>query len=195
MDYIQGCVNSKLGIKHSLMHLRLIVMLTTGNQLKAARALAGMDQSTLAGRAGVNINTIGAMEKRGAEVLKSGLDTIRAVMDALEAEGVEFLNHGQPGVRLQASYRLTPIDLAEPIWEASTVRGPIWLRANTEAEARQLAKRATVIAVAVKPGTVHEGSPWALSKAALCELMPCPFNLKGGEIRNSDGLWVANIPR
>ncbi|MDH7797495.1 MULTISPECIES: helix-turn-helix transcriptional regulator [unclassified Beijerinckia] len=77
-------------------------MLTTGNQLKAARALAGMDQSTLAERASVNINTIGAMEKRGAEVLKSGLDTIRAVMIVLEAEGIEFLNHGQPGVRLKA---------------------------------------------------------------------------------------------
>jgi len=76
-------------------------MLTTGNQLRAARALAGIDQGTLAERAGVNINTIGAMEKRGSEGLKSGLDTIRAVMNVLEAEGIEFLNHGQPGVRLK----------------------------------------------------------------------------------------------
>jgi transcriptional regulator with XRE-family HTH domain len=75
-------------------------MLTTGNQLKAGRALAGMDQGTLASRAGVNINTISAMEKRGALMLTSGLDKIRAVMDVLEAEGIEFLNHGQPGVRL-----------------------------------------------------------------------------------------------
>jgi hypothetical protein len=28
------------------------------------------------------------------------LDTVKAVMAALEAEGVEFLNHGQPGVRI-----------------------------------------------------------------------------------------------
>lgn len=75
-------------------------MLTTGNQLKAARALAGMDQGQLAAAAGVNINTISSMEKRGAETLTSGLNTIRAVMSALEAKGVEFLNHGQPGVRL-----------------------------------------------------------------------------------------------
>ncbi|WP_349254297.1 hypothetical protein [Rhizobium sp. CB3171] len=61
-----------------------------------------MDQTTLAKAAGVNKNTIVAMEKRGAEVLTSGLDTIQAVMRALEAEGVEFLNHGQPGVRLRA---------------------------------------------------------------------------------------------
>jgi transcriptional regulator with XRE-family HTH domain len=76
-------------------------MLTTGNQLKAARALVDMDQGELARRAGVNINTIGAMEKRGAQSLTSGLDKIKAVMGVLEAEGVEFLNHGQPGVRLQ----------------------------------------------------------------------------------------------
>ena len=76
-------------------------MLTTGNQLRAARALADMDQGTLAKRAGVNINTISAMEKRGAETLSSGLNKIRAVMEVLEAEGIEFLNHGSPGVRLR----------------------------------------------------------------------------------------------
>lgn len=76
-------------------------MLTTGNQLKAGRALAGMDQGTLAARAGVNINTIGSMEKRGAQGLTSGLDKIQAVMRALEAEGIEFLNHGEPGVKLR----------------------------------------------------------------------------------------------
>jgi transcriptional regulator with XRE-family HTH domain len=84
------------------------LMLTTGNQLRAARALAGMDQGTLAARAKVNINTIGAMEKLGANGLKSGLDTIRAVMDVLEAEGIEFLNHGHPGVRLNKT--VTGID-------------------------------------------------------------------------------------
>ena len=76
-------------------------MLTTGNQLRAARALVDMDQNTLASRAGLNINTIGAMEKRGAQLLTSGLDKIRAVMNVLEAAGIEFLNHGQPGVRLR----------------------------------------------------------------------------------------------
>jgi transcriptional regulator with XRE-family HTH domain len=77
-------------------------MLTTGNQLKAARALAGLDQITLAEMAKISPNTISAMEKRGAETLTSGLDTIKAIMVALEANGVELLNHGQPGVRLKA---------------------------------------------------------------------------------------------
>jgi DNA-binding XRE family transcriptional regulator len=64
--------------------------------------LAEMDQASLAAAAGVSPNTISAMEKRGANMLTSGLDTIRSIMTALEAAGVEFLNHGQPGVRLRA---------------------------------------------------------------------------------------------
>ncbi len=60
-----------------------------------------MDQITLAELSGVSANTIRAMEARKAETLTSGLDTIRAVQAALEAAGVEFLNHGRPGVRLK----------------------------------------------------------------------------------------------
>jgi transcriptional regulator with XRE-family HTH domain len=77
-------------------------MLTTGNQLKAARALAGISQAELARAAEINVTTISAMEGKGAGVLGSGLDTIKAVMDALDAAGVDLLNHGQPGVRLKA---------------------------------------------------------------------------------------------
>lgn len=75
-------------------------MLTTGYQLKAGRALVGMEQADLAERSGVAVTTIRKMEWKGAETLTSGLDTIKRVQAALEAVGVEFLNHGQPGVRL-----------------------------------------------------------------------------------------------
>jgi hypothetical protein len=60
-----------------------------------------MDQVTLAERSKVSANTIRSMEAKGANVLTSGLDTVRAVQSALEAAGVEFLNHGRPGVRLR----------------------------------------------------------------------------------------------
>ena len=76
-------------------------MLSTGNQLRAARSLVAMDQVTLAERSKVSANTIRAMEGKGANLLTSGLDTVRAVQVALEAAGVEFLNHGRPGVRLR----------------------------------------------------------------------------------------------
>ena len=75
-------------------------MLITGNQLKAARALADLDQHELADLAAINVNTIRNMEARGAEPITSSAVTIRKVQLALEARGIEFLNHTRPGVRL-----------------------------------------------------------------------------------------------
>nr|WP_158808448.1 hypothetical protein [Beijerinckia sp. L45] len=77
-------------------------MLTTGNQLKAARMLADMDQLPLAEASKVSVGTIRNMEAQGGNTLKSSLATIRAVQAVLEDAGIEFLNHGQPGVRLKA---------------------------------------------------------------------------------------------
>jgi transcriptional regulator with XRE-family HTH domain len=74
--------------------------LVTGNQLKAARALAGVDQHQVAAAAGVNVNTIRNMEARGADPITSSAVTVRTVQIAMEGLGIEFLNHAQPGVRL-----------------------------------------------------------------------------------------------
>lgn len=76
-------------------------MLTTGNQLKAARALAGVDQLAVAEAASVAVNTIRNMESRGSNPITSGAVTVRNVQSALEKFGVEFLNGEQPGVRLR----------------------------------------------------------------------------------------------
>lgn len=78
-------------------------MLVTGNQLKAARALSGVEQADLAARADVHVNTIRKMEAKGAAEITSGADVVRRVQAALEAAGVEFLNHGRPGVRLRGT--------------------------------------------------------------------------------------------
>ena len=75
-------------------------MLTTGSQLKAARALAEIDQVQLAAAVGVNVNTIRNMEASGGRAIAGRSQTVQAVQRALEAAGVEFLNHGRPGVRL-----------------------------------------------------------------------------------------------
>ena len=77
------------------------IMLTTGNQLKAARALGGVEQIALAEAAGVSVGTIRNMEAQGAATLKSSLAIIKSVQSALEARGIEFLNHGEPGVKLR----------------------------------------------------------------------------------------------
>ncbi|MFQ6186380.1 helix-turn-helix transcriptional regulator [Sinorhizobium meliloti] len=75
-------------------------MLTTGNQLKAARALAGLEQKEVAEKAGVNVNTIRNMEAAGAGQIAGRAQNVQNVQRVLEQEGIEFLNHGQPGVRL-----------------------------------------------------------------------------------------------
>ena len=76
-------------------------MLVTGNQLKAARALLGVEQTELAKKADLHVNTIRKMEGKGAAEITSGADIVRRVQSVLEAAGVEFLNHGRPGVRLR----------------------------------------------------------------------------------------------
>jgi transcriptional regulator with XRE-family HTH domain len=75
-------------------------MLTTGNQLKAARALSGLEQKEVAEKAGVNVNTIRNMEAAGANPIAGRSQNVQLVQRVMEDFGIEFLNHGQPGVRL-----------------------------------------------------------------------------------------------
>ena len=75
-------------------------MLVSGNQLKAARALAGLSQIELAGASGVAVTTISAMERKGVADLTSSVETVRNIMRALVANGVECIDGGRPGVRI-----------------------------------------------------------------------------------------------
>jgi hypothetical protein len=60
----------------------------------------GLTQSELAKRCGMHLNSISAMEKRGAKTLTSGLDTLNEIVRALELLGIEFTNGDAIGVRL-----------------------------------------------------------------------------------------------
>ena len=79
-------------------------MAITGNQIRAARSLVGMGQQELANAAKIGINTVRNMEGVGAERIRVRTDTLDAVVDALKAAGVVFVddgpNDGGPGVRL-----------------------------------------------------------------------------------------------
>jgi transcriptional regulator with XRE-family HTH domain len=97
--------------------------LITGNQLKAARALVGVDQQQVAESAGVNVNTIRNMEARGPEPITSGAVTVRKVQLALEALGIEFLNHARPGVRLCIPSQHSAEIASEPQAAAKAVPG------------------------------------------------------------------------
>lgn len=65
--------------------------LLTGNQLRAARALAELSQSELAEQAHVNINTIRNMERRRDAMLVSGMTTVRKVELVLAGHGVTMV--------------------------------------------------------------------------------------------------------
>ena len=76
-------------------------------QLRAARALLGVDQRTLAQLAGVSLPTIQRMEASDGTV-RGVVDTLMKVIEALDAAGIELIGNEQPsqgrgrGVRLKA---------------------------------------------------------------------------------------------
>lgn len=76
-------------------------------QIKAARALLGWSQATLADRSGVSLPTIKRLEAADVQDDIGGRpETIAAITDALEAAGVTFIAEGEtttggPGARLR----------------------------------------------------------------------------------------------
>ncbi|HVC57682.1 MAG TPA: helix-turn-helix domain-containing protein [Stellaceae bacterium] len=78
----------------------------TAAQMRAARALLGMEQKALAEASGVSLPTIQRMEASQG-VVRGVIDSLMKVMGALEAAGVEFINDGAAssgggrGVRLR----------------------------------------------------------------------------------------------
>ena len=74
--------------------------LVTGPQLRAARAMAAMDQETLAKAAGVTSATVRRLESMPGR-LRATTTTVDALQKALEAAGIEFTDGSAPGVRMQ----------------------------------------------------------------------------------------------
>ncbi|WP_327753645.1 helix-turn-helix transcriptional regulator [Sphingobium sp. SJ10-10] len=62
----------------------------TSQQMRAARALLGIDQRQLAALAGVSLPTIQRMEASDGQV-RSVVDTLVKVINALETAGVEII--------------------------------------------------------------------------------------------------------
>ncbi|MDE4302330.1 helix-turn-helix domain-containing protein [Phaeobacter gallaeciensis] len=82
----------------------------TGPQMRAARALLGIDQKTLAERAGLSVPTIQRMEASAGNV-RGVVDSLTKVVTALEQAGIELIAEGVPstaggrGVRLKSPPR------------------------------------------------------------------------------------------
>jgi len=65
----------------------------TGPQMKAARALLGIDQRQLAEMAGLSLPTVQRMESADG-VVKCNVDSLVRVVEALTAAGVELIAEG-----------------------------------------------------------------------------------------------------
>ncbi len=80
--------------------------LITATQMRAGRALLGIDQQTLADRAGVSLPTIQRMEASSGNV-RGVVDTLTKVVAAFDGAGVELIGENTPslgqgrGVRLK----------------------------------------------------------------------------------------------
>lgn len=78
----------------------------TGAQLRAARALIGIDQRELAQRSNLSVPTIQRMESSDG-VVRSNVDSLMKLIDALANSGIELIdegavsNGGGRGVRLK----------------------------------------------------------------------------------------------
>jgi transcriptional regulator with XRE-family HTH domain len=82
-------------------------MITSG-QLRAARALLGIDQREMAQRCGLSLPTIQRMEASNG-VVRGNVDSLMKLVDALAAGGIELIGEGASstgggrGVRLKSA--------------------------------------------------------------------------------------------
>ena len=80
--------------------------MVTGTQMRAARALLGIDQRELAQRSGLSLPTIQRMESSDG-VVRGNVDSLMKLVDALAANGIELIGEGAAsqgggrGVRLK----------------------------------------------------------------------------------------------
>ena len=79
----------------------------TGPQMRAARALLGLDQRDLAQRSGLSLPTIQRMESSDG-VVRGNVDSLMKLVEALGAAGIELIGEGASsqnggrGVRLRS---------------------------------------------------------------------------------------------
>ncbi|MBI1985142.1 MAG: helix-turn-helix transcriptional regulator [Rhodospirillales bacterium] len=79
----------------------------TAAQLRAARALLGIDQRTLAEMSGLSVPTIQRMEA-SEEMIRGNVDSLMKLVAALDTAGIELIGEGAAsqgtgrGVRLKS---------------------------------------------------------------------------------------------
>jgi transcriptional regulator with XRE-family HTH domain len=100
----------------------------TSAQLRAARALLGIDQQTLAGLAGVSLPTIQRMEASQGNV-RGVVDTLTKVVEALDRAGLELIADNARSDGRGRGVRLREPEQARLAKPKSAVRGrKVWHR-------------------------------------------------------------------
>lgn len=95
------------------MQFRGLTVITAG-QMRAGRALLGIDQRQLAEMAGVSLPTIQRMEASTGNV-RGVVDTLTKVVAAFEAAGIELIGDEAPSVGRGRGVRLRePQPQAQP---------------------------------------------------------------------------------
>lgn len=85
----------------------------TASQLRAARALLGIDQPVLAQRAGLSLPTIQRMETSDG-LIRGNVDSLTKVVQALEDMGVELIGDGRASSVGGRGVRLRHLDASPP---------------------------------------------------------------------------------
>jgi transcriptional regulator with XRE-family HTH domain len=67
----------------------------SASQLRAARALLGIDQRQLADLAGLSVPTIQRMEA-SVGIIRGNVDSLTKLIGALNAAGIELISEGAP---------------------------------------------------------------------------------------------------
>lgn len=81
-------------------------MITSG-QMRAARALLGIDQRRLAAIAGLSLPTIQRMEGSDG-VVRGNVDSLMKLIDGLDAAGIELIGEGSQSLAGGRGIRLKP---------------------------------------------------------------------------------------
>lgn len=68
--------------------------LPTGHQLKAARALAGLEQRQVAAKARIDVSTLHRMEASGAKPTRGHAGNVESVVTVLRKAGIEITEDG-----------------------------------------------------------------------------------------------------
>jgi len=77
----------------------------TAAQMRAARALLGIDQRELARRSGLSLPTIQRMEASDG-VIRGNVDSLMKLVEALAANGIELIGEGATSSRGGRGVRL-----------------------------------------------------------------------------------------